>query len=235
MRVRYLIKYTKESEIKFVSHLDLMRTIQRTFRRAELPVEYSKGFNPHMMLSIAQPLSVGMYSSGEYLDIIFFEEVNENEIIDKLNMNAPGGIKFLDAVKVVSKKGKKDLQAMALIDAASYILKFKFSNSELVEEEIKTLLKKESWETVKKTKKGKRDINIKPLIKEFKYWIKDDNLVIRILAACGSRENLSAQLLGEYIKENCEGLEKDRFIEIKREEMYAYKDEKLLPLNKYFR
>ena len=55
MKVRYLIKYTKESEIKFISHLDLMRTIQRVIRRAALPIEYSKGFNPHMTISIAQP------------------------------------------------------------------------------------------------------------------------------------------------------------------------------------
>ena len=47
--MRYLIKFTKDADIKFVSHLDLMRTIQRIVRRAELPVEYSKGFNPHIM------------------------------------------------------------------------------------------------------------------------------------------------------------------------------------------
>ena len=51
--MRYLIKFTKEANIKFISHLDLMRTIQRIVRRAELPVEYSKGFNPHMSLSLA--------------------------------------------------------------------------------------------------------------------------------------------------------------------------------------
>ena len=60
--MRYLIKFTKEENIKFIAHLDLMRTIQRIIRRSGLPVEYSKGFNPHMALSIAQPLSVGVYS-----------------------------------------------------------------------------------------------------------------------------------------------------------------------------
>ncbi|STB75840.1 radical SAM-linked protein [Clostridium perfringens] len=49
--MRYLIKFTKDADIKFVSHLDLMRTIQRIVRRAELPVEYSKGFNPSYGLS----------------------------------------------------------------------------------------------------------------------------------------------------------------------------------------
>ncbi|MDZ5035507.1 TIGR03936 family radical SAM-associated protein, partial [Clostridium perfringens] len=68
--MRYVIKFTKESSVKFISHLDLMRTIQRVIRRADLPMEYSKGFNPHMALSIAQPLSVGVYSDAEYMDIV---------------------------------------------------------------------------------------------------------------------------------------------------------------------
>ena len=64
LKMRYLIKFTKEDSIKYVSHLELMRTIQRIIRRAELPVQYSQGFNPHIILSIAQPLSVGVYSKG---------------------------------------------------------------------------------------------------------------------------------------------------------------------------
>ena len=70
MKVRYVIKFTKGENIKFIGHLDLMRTIQRIIKRSGLPVEYSKGFNPHMALSIAQPLSVGVYSDGEYLDLV---------------------------------------------------------------------------------------------------------------------------------------------------------------------
>ena len=68
--VRYLIKFTKESEIKFISHLDLMRTIRRIIVRSHLPIKFSKGFNPHMALSLAQPLSVGVCSEGEYMDMI---------------------------------------------------------------------------------------------------------------------------------------------------------------------
>ncbi|MGL5085822.1 MAG: TIGR03936 family radical SAM-associated protein, partial [Clostridium sp.] len=71
--MRYVIKYTKGAGIKFISHLDLMRTIQRIIRRTDIPMKYSKGFNPHMALSIAQPLSVGVYSDGEYMDIVLAE------------------------------------------------------------------------------------------------------------------------------------------------------------------
>ncbi len=131
--MRYLIKYTKESDIKFLSHLDLMRTIQRVMRRAKLPLEYSKGFNPHMSISIAQPLSVGVYSTGEYLDAVFTEEVDENEIVKALNENTVGGVKFLSATKVARKEGQKNQQAMATIDAAKYTIKFKLNNGAAVD------------------------------------------------------------------------------------------------------
>ena len=126
MKVRYVIKFTKESSVKFISHLDLMRTIQRVIRRADLPMEYSKGFNPHMALSIAQPLSVGVYSDAEYMDIVLVEELEEKEIIDRLNAKTASGIKFLNARKVITKEGEKKLpQTMALVDAARKAKKVK--------------------------------------------------------------------------------------------------------------
>lgn len=235
MKVRYLIKYTKESDIKFVSHLDLMRTIQRAVRRAELPVEFSKGFNPHMTLSIAQPLSVGMYSTGEYLDLVLVEEVDENSIIEVLNKNAPRGIRFLDATKAESNEDKKLPQAMALIDAARYVIKIKCTDTKAVEKSVQDLVAKKVWETLKKSKKGEKMVDIRPLIMSFQFWTKDDNLVINALVACGSKQNLSAQLLADYVKEQCEGLDAEKFVDIKREEMYAYKGKKLVELSDYFR
>ena len=98
-----------------------MRTIQRVIRRADLPMEYSKGFNPHMALSIAQPLSVGVYSDAEYMDIVLVEELEEKEIIDRLNAKTASGIKFLNARKVITKEGEKKLpQTMALVDACPH-------------------------------------------------------------------------------------------------------------------
>ena len=82
--MRYLIKFSKGEGIKFISHLDLMRTIQRIIRRSGVPIEYSKGFNPHMALSLAQPLSVGVYSDGEYMDIVLTEEMNVAEYFSKI-------------------------------------------------------------------------------------------------------------------------------------------------------
>lgn len=218
--IRYLIKYTKESNIKFISHLDLMRTAQKIVRRSCLPVKYSKGFNPHMAMSIAQPLSVGVYSSGEYMDLVFIEEVNEEIIIQKLNECSASGIKFLSAKRIYSYENEKKLpQAMALIEACRYTIKITYDNKENLNQEMKKLLETSEWKTIKKTKKSEREVDIHPFVLENKYWIKDNVLVLNVLLKSGSREHLSAELFVEYIKNHTSNAS-CHFVDIKREEMY---------------
>lgn len=231
--MRYVIKFTKGEGIKFISHLDLMRTIQRIIRRSELPVEYSRGFNPHMSLSIAQPLSVGLYSDGEYLDLVLTEVIEEEEVIKRLNEASTTTIKFLNASSVEIFENVKRLpQAMALLDGARYTVKVKLLSEDNVTEQIAETLNESKWEIIKKSKKGEKLADIKPLVKEFKYWIKDGELVLNVLIATGSRENLSADLLVRYLKEKVENINKDSFVNIKREEMYILKDNKYVPLYK---
>jgi len=233
--VRYLIKYSKDGEIKFIAHLDLMRTLQKIVKRAELPIEYSKGFNPHMAVSIAQPLSVGVHSKGEYMDVVLSEELEEKYIQDKMNENTPRGIKILDVVKVTKVEGKKQSQAMAIIDAAKYSIKLKLTQEEGIKEILNTLCSNEKWNIIKKNKSGEKLVNIKPLVHEFEYAVENSILVISALIACGSRGNLSAGLLANYMKENIESINKEAFVDIVREEMYAMKDDKLVTLSEFFK
>jgi len=230
--VRYLIKFTKESEIKFISHLDLMRTIQRIIRRAKLPIEYSKGFNPHMTVSIAQPLSVGVYSSGEYLDAVLLEEVSENEILKVLNENTVIGIKFLSVTKVEKKEGTKNVQAMAAIDGAKYIINIKLDEMDAVN--FDSLIKLPQWEILKKTKSGEKEVDIKPLVKEIKHSINENMLTVETVLSSGSRENLSASLLCDFIVSHLNGIKKDAFVDIKRVEIYGLEGKKLISLNEFF-
>lgn len=235
LKMRYLIKFTKEDSIKYVSHLELMRTIQRIIRRAELPVQYSQGFNPHIILSIAQPLSVGVYSKGEYMDLLFIEELDVDFIKEKLNENSPRGIRVIDVIKVREKRGdKKSPQSMAAIEAAEYNIKIKCTHPETVEKELEDLMNNKEWITIKKSKKGSKEVNIKSLIKKFSYKLNDNILQVDTLVACGSKDNLSAQLLGEFIRDNIQGANKEAFIDIERQNMFAYKGKKLVPLNEYF-
>lgn len=231
--MRYLIKYSKESEIKFISHLDLMRTIQRIIRRTDLPIEYSKGFNPHMNVSIAQPLSVGMYSCGEYMDVGLSEDMTEEYIKGKLRENLPRGIQIFEVVKVIKEEGKKVPQAMALIDGAKYSINIKYSNTNSLADEINKILKEKEWITIKIGKDSVKSVDIKPMVKNFKYEVLEHGLKLGALISCGSRENLSAKLIAKYIKENTSAAVSDAFVDVKREEMYAYSQNELVPLYKY--
>ncbi|WP_160685723.1 TIGR03936 family radical SAM-associated protein [Clostridium sp. C2-6-12] len=229
--MRYLTKFTKEENIKFISHLDVLKTIQKNIRRAGLPVEFSQGFNPHMNTSIAQPLSVGVYSSGEYMDMVLVTEMDEKEIVDKLNATAPSGIKYISATAIPYTEGEKKVpQAMALIDAARYTIKVKYSDLSALEDEMNKLLETKEWITIKKSKKGEKEVNLRTFIKDFSFWIKDEYLVLNVLISTGSREHLSADLLVNYIQEKTSNSVLDAFVNIKREEMYFYKGDKLVPL-----
>ena len=231
--MRYLIKFSKGEGIKFISHLDLMRTIQRIIRRSGVPIEYSKGFNPHMALSLAQPLSVGVYSDGEYMDIVLTEEIKVADLLARLNEAAPPTIRFCGATPIeIVENVKRVPQAMALLDAGRYIIKLKLVNEENVEEKMASLLNENAWETLKKSKKGEKMADIKPLVKELKYWVKDGELVINALIATGSRENLSADLLAKFITSKIENVNTESFVNIKREEMYVLKNNKYVPLFK---
>ena len=231
--MRYLIKFSKGEGIKFISHLDLMRTIQRIIRRSGVPIEYSKGFNPHMALSLAQPLSVGVYSDGEYKDIVLTEEMKVADLLARLNEAAPPTIRFFEATPIeIVENVKRVPQAMALLDAGRYIIKLKLVNEENVEEKMASLLNENAWETLKKSKKGEKMADIKPLVKELKYWVKDGELVINALIATGSRENLSADLLAKFITSKIENVNTESFVNIKREEMYVLKNNKYVPLFK---
>ena len=79
MKIR--IKFAKTGVMKFVGHLDVMRYFQKAIRRAELPIAYSEGFSPHMLLSFASPLGVGISSTGEYFDMVLAEDMKTDEIV----------------------------------------------------------------------------------------------------------------------------------------------------------
>ena len=94
------VKYTKGEEIKFISHRDLMRAFQRAIRRAELPMAYSQGFNPHMKISWGDALKVGTTSEGEYATLQFETWIKPKEVQERLNQTLPPGIKILEAVVI---------------------------------------------------------------------------------------------------------------------------------------
>jgi len=231
--VRYLIKFTKESEIKFVGHLDLMRTIQRMMKRSGLPIVYSQGFNPHINLSLAQPLAVGVYSGGDYFDVQFQEEVDLQKIKEDLNSSAPAGIRILEVSGIREEDNKKIFKSMAAIDAASYSIRIRYTDASRLENEMNDMLGKNQWVTLKKSKSGEKEVDIKPMVMDMDFRISGNILIVDATVSCGSKENLSPELLAEFVKGNTSNYDAEAFTDIRRNEMYAAVEDKLIPLYKY--
>lgn len=87
------IWFSKQGRIKYVSHLDIMRCMTRAVRRADIPLWYTEGFNPHPYLNFLQPMPLGVEGLNEPLDIRIEGEISDKEIMDRLNAVLPVGIK----------------------------------------------------------------------------------------------------------------------------------------------
>jgi radical SAM-linked protein len=161
------IRFSRGEEVKFISHLDLMKVFERAIRRSGLPMAYSQGYNPHPQMVFGMPLSVGMTGSGEYADFELVSEVKPEIFVQELNEVLPGAIRVTAAG---IKKTKSNI--MASIEGADYIMEL-FAREELAPEEairsFDSMLKQDIIPVVKESK-GKdgrdtfKETDIRPLI-----------------------------------------------------------------------
>ena len=97
---RLRIKFGRGEEVKFISHLDLMRLWERALRRAANPMAYSQGFSPHPKISMAAPLAIGVTSEGEVMDILLRRRVSPYSFIKVISEQLPSGIDILGVEQV---------------------------------------------------------------------------------------------------------------------------------------
>ena len=187
------VKFTKHGPIKFVGHLDVMRYFQKAIRRAEIDIKYSEGFSPHQLLSFAQPLSVGVTSDGEYLDMTVNSMVSVTDVMDRLNAVMNEGIKII----AVEELDETSVKAMTDVYAARYIAKFRETSKPDFDwiSEFKKYLSKDTLPATKKTKSGFKEIDMKPMI--FDYKFDTENQEVMLLLSMSSATTLKPALLFE--------------------------------------
>ena len=122
MKIR--IRFGKQGALKFIGHLDMMRYFQKALRRAEVDMKYSEGFNPHMIMSFAAPLGVGITSEGEYFDIEVLSTQDSKTALKKLNDAMVEGVQVLSYRKLPDTAKT----AMSIVAAADYELSFHSEN-----------------------------------------------------------------------------------------------------------
>lgn len=112
----YRARVTKGETLRYISHLDYASLMQRTICRAKLPAVYSEGFNPHMKLSFASALAVGVTSEDEYMDFELWESIEPEMIVSRLNRQLPQSARVLSIIALP----KRPKALMASVDEAEY-------------------------------------------------------------------------------------------------------------------
>lgn len=97
---RLRIRFSRGEEIKFISHLDIMRLWHRAFHRAQIPLAYTEGFSPHPRLSLAAPLAVGITSQAELMDAFCSKWVSPHFFTDAVSQQLPAGIEIMQVFSV---------------------------------------------------------------------------------------------------------------------------------------
>ena len=222
MRVRLL--FTKMGPLRFVGHLDLMRFLQKAFRRSGLPLAYSQGYHPHLLLTFAAPLGIGLQGEGEIMDVelacrdpfplsVQEEERlrtlaldNENmppapssaEICDRMNAVLPQDIRVLDARRMSGLAPK----AMASLFSSDYDLLLRgLPWSEEYKEQCARFLAREEILITKGNAEEENEKNIRHLIHSLAIEEAPTGCLMRCHIAQGSTANLRPeQMLGAFAK-----------------------------------
>jgi len=97
---RLRIRFSRGEEIKYISHLDIMRLWERALRRARIPLAYSEGFNPRPRISLAAPLSVGVTSEAELMDIFLSKMVSPHWFTAAVSQQLSRGIEILEVFPI---------------------------------------------------------------------------------------------------------------------------------------
>lgn len=175
---KLISKYSKTGNLKYISHLDVLRFIQRAVKRAGLPAKYSEGFNPHMKTSFGYPLSLGIESIGEYFEVEFNENIESDRFISSMNKVLP------KEMQIIKAKQTDDAESiMTRCAYAGYIINLESENINVVklQELFKEMLETGViYNRQKKNKKNKivtKEINTKEYIKYLKAEQINDNKV----------------------------------------------------------
>ncbi len=159
--MRMMAVFEKSERLRHIGHLDIQRAVMRALRRSGLPVSYSKGFNPHILVTFASALSTGAAGRREIMDVTLDKEVTPEEFLTAMNGAMPPDMQ-LSSAKVID---DRHIALMAQVQAADYTIKLLEHAEELVAA-LPAFLQQESIVTMRKTKSGMKETDIRPLLIE---------------------------------------------------------------------
>ncbi|WP_251387107.1 TIGR03936 family radical SAM-associated protein [Mediterraneibacter agrestimuris] len=212
MKVR--IKFRKYGVLKFIGHLDVMRFFQKAMRRAEIPIAFTGGYSPHMIMSFASPLGIGLTSDGEYVDIELGEPVSSAEAVKRMNAVMTEGMEIVSFRQISE---EKKATGMAIVAAADYLVRVRKGCLPANWKNLFTAFYEQpEIRIIKQTKRSQQEVDIRPMIYEAE--IRENELFLKL--ASGSVQNLKPDLVMEAFLKYA-GIEEEPVFSYHRLEMYA--------------
>ena len=205
------IKYSKLGDISYISHLDIIKLMERIVRRTGLKLSYSEGFNPHPKTAFSPALQLVVQSHCEYLDMEFDEAVEEDLLIQKLNEKTVEGINFIEA-KILTDKVDS---LVAFITHSRYEIAVDEEDENKISKIISAINKINNTNEMlltKKTKKGNiKEYNVKEYIGTIDFERKSDGLSIFVDICSGSVKSINPKKIIELVEslEDLSGIEYD--------------------------
>jgi radical SAM-linked protein len=194
----YRLRFSKEHNFRFLSHLELIKTIERSLRRAEIPLAYSEGFHPHPKLSFGPALAVGLNSIDEYFDLVLEKEWQSEVILTTLNPVLPHGLQITAVRRCLNQV--KPLNA--IINRAAYVIELEIAPETIdkIIVELNERLKEDEILITRTNKNGVKTVNIRPWIHSCQFEIiLDTKLQLRVSGEIGSGGNLRPEDFLELI------------------------------------
>ena len=188
------IKFCKKGNLQFISHLDLQRTFHRVLVRANIPMWYTKGFNPHAKLVFGVPLSVGTESVCEMADLKIERKISLDAIKNQLNEQLTDEMYILDVYYPTAK--------FTDIAYADYTITLKSPKISQSDEEACARLFASPIMMTKKSKSGEKEVDITSFINKMSISAKDGEMRIKTVLSAGSTENLNPEYIITAIKNN---------------------------------
>ena len=188
MKVR--IKFKKYGSLRFIGHLDVMRFFQKVMRRAQIPIAFTAGYNPHMIMSFASPLGIGLTSEGEYFDIELAGHISSAEAVRRMNAVTADGIEVVSFRQIAE---EKKMTGMAIVAAADYLTDCRCpeTGAAFTQELVAGFLGQQEIVVRKQTKRSEQETDIRPLI----YQMELTKQGIYLQLAAGSAQNLKPELV----------------------------------------
>ncbi len=208
------LRFKKTGRAIYISHLDLMKTVQRAFSRAGYELKYSEGFNPRPQLSIALPLSVGMGSVCEVMDFKLRRDADLAELPTRLTAALPEGIEIIEAYEPDRKAS--EIKWLAVEGVMEYDIR---DTAEMADA-VRAFFAADAIVITKKTKRGEGETDIKPAVRSIELAPDAAEKCVRVRAIVSAQEpTLNPELLSEALRQKAPQLAPD-FAKYTRIETY---------------